>query len=238
MGPEDLLQMSDGSMALAGWRELARQSGVASASFRLFWQAFCWGEFTMYRVILALCALLSLAACSSVASPVADYSVARGSDAFARGSYGSYTLRPSDQLRIQVYDDQSISGDYQIDSSGFISIPLAGRIKAGGLTPGQLEHAIESRLGKVLKKPGVNVQITSYGSLFVHGEVKRAGDFSFKPGLTVMDAIAMAGGYTYRADESQVVVIRAGSNVESVYPMSHRIPVYPGDNIRIPERFF
>jgi polysaccharide export outer membrane protein len=84
----------------------------------------------------------------------------------------------------------------------------------------------------------VNVQIKTYCSLIFHGDVKSAGDFSYKPGLTVMDAIAMAGGYTYRADESQVVVIRAGSNVESVYPMSHRIPVYPGDNVRIPERFF
>jgi polysaccharide export outer membrane protein len=176
-----------------------------------------------------------LAACSTVAAPVADIP---GGEAYAQSSYGAYTLRPSDQLRVQVYDDQSISGDYQIDSSGFISVPLAGRIKAGGLTPGQLERAIASRLNGVLKKPGVNVQITTYGSLYVHGEVKRAGDFPFRPGLTVMDAIALAGGYTYRADEAEVVVIRAGSTIENVYPMSRRIPVFPGDNIRIPERFF
>jgi protein involved in polysaccharide export with SLBB domain len=191
-----------------------------------------------YRVLFLLALLLPLAACHTVAGPVAEYPAARGSNAYARSSYGAYALRPSDQLRLQVYDDQALNGDYTIDSSGFISIPLAGRIKAGGLTAGQLERAIESRLRDVLKKPGVNVQVTAYGSLFVHGEVKRAGDFAYKPGLTVMDAIALAGGYTYRADEAAVIVIRAGSSEESVYPMSRRIPVYPGDNIRIPERFF
>jgi len=188
----------------------------------------------MYRIILLLVLLASLSACHAV-EPVAAIPA---SETYARASYGGYTLRPSDQLRIQVYDDQSISGDYQIDASGFISVPLAGRIKAGGMTPGQLERAIESKLGSVLKKPGVNVQVTTYGSLFVHGEVKRAGDFAYKPGLTVMDAIALAGGYTYRADESEVIVIRAGSDIERVYPMSARVPVFPGDNIRIPERFF
>jgi protein involved in polysaccharide export with SLBB domain len=189
----------------------------------------------MYRVILLLGLLLSLAACTIAAGPVDPIPAA---DSYARASYGTYTLRPSDQLRIKIYDDQNISGDYQIDSSGFISIPLAGRIKAGGLTPAQLERSIESRLSGVLKKPGVNVQITTYGSLYVHGEVKRAGDFAYRPGTTVMDAIALAGGYTYRANEREVAVIRAGSNMERIYPMSVRIPVFPGDNIRIPERFF
>lgn len=189
----------------------------------------------MYRVLLCLALIFPLAGCMTVAGPVAE-NPARIEP--IRASYGAYTLRPSDQIRLQVYDDQGIGGDYQIDSSGYISVPLAGRIKAGGLTPGQLEKELGKRLSGVLNRPGVNVQVSTYGSLFVHGEVKRAGDFPFKPGLTVKDAVALAGGYTYRADEDEVVLIRAGSAEEQILPMNVRIPVYPGDNIRIPERFF
>jgi polysaccharide export outer membrane protein len=191
----------------------------------------------MYRIVLFLALIWPLAACNTIGAAV-EYTGLRGSGALAQASYGQYRLRPSDQLHIQVYNDQNITGDYQIDSGGFISVPLAGRIKAGGLTPGQLERSIASHLSNVLQKPSVNVQVTTYGSVFVHGEVKRAGDFPFRPGLTVMDAVALAGGYSYRADESAVAIIRAGSNVERVYRMSARIPVFPGDNIRIPERFF
>jgi protein involved in polysaccharide export with SLBB domain len=187
----------------------------------------------MYRVLLVLGGLLLLAGCNTVASPVVE----REYGAAVRSSYGAYRLRPADQIKVQVYDDQNISGDYQIDSGGFVSVPLAGRVKAGGLTPGQLESALESRLRGVLAKPGVNVQVTGYGSLYVHGEVKRSGDFPYRPGLTAMDAIALAGGHTYRANEGVVVIIRAGSAVEHVFPMDQRIPVFPGDNIRVPERF-
>jgi polysaccharide export outer membrane protein len=196
-----------------------------------------WGAAVTYRVIIFLMLLFPLGACNVAHAPV-EYHAIAASGAFARGSYGAYTLRPSDQLKITVYDDERLNGDYLIDSSGFIAVPLAGRIKAGGRTPAQLEKALETRLNSVLKKPGVSVQVTTYGSLYVHGEVRRAGDFAFRPGLTVMDAIALAGGYTYRADEGAVVVVRAGSNVEEVLPTSVRIPVFPGDNIRIPERFF
>jgi polysaccharide export outer membrane protein len=195
-----------------------------------------------YRILYALGSLLLLAGCNTLAAeaPPMAASVSRtASDFSARTSYGAYILRPSDQVRVQVYDDPNITGEYQIDSSGFISIPLAGRVKASGLTPARLEEAIAARLREgMLKKPGVNVQIINYGPIYVHGEVKRAGDFPYKPGLTVMDAVALAGGYTYRADEGQAFVRRAGSNVEQVYPLDRRVPIYPGDNVRIPERFF
>jgi polysaccharide export outer membrane protein len=194
-----------------------------------------------HRVALIFGVLLFLTGCNTVAVAPPDLALAQAqaSEFSSRTSYGSYVLRPSDQLRVQVYDDANITGDYQIDSGGFISIPLAGRIKASGLTAAALERAIAARLADgVLKKPGVTIQVTSYGPFFVHGEVKRGGDFPYKPGLTVMDAIALAGGLTYRADETQAIVIRAGSNIERVYPLSVRVPIYPGDNIRIPERFF
>ena len=78
----------------------------------------------------------------------------------------------------------------------------------------------------------------NYRSIFVHGEVKSGGEFQFKNGLKLRDAVAMAGGYTYRANESKVVIRRAGSNVEETHPLNAPVPVFPGDNIRVPERYF
>ena len=196
------------------------------------------------RVLLALASLLALNACNTVAGPEnpADLSLAQAqaSEFSSRMSYGAYVLHPSDQLHVQVYDDQNITGDYQIDSDGFISIPLAGRIKASGLTPARLERAIVSKLssGGVIKNPNVSVQIKGYGTIYVHGEVKRGGEFAFKPGLTIMDAVALAGGFTYRAEEGEAFVVHAGSNLERGYRLDRSIRIYPGDNVRIPERFF
>jgi polysaccharide export outer membrane protein len=188
-----------------------------------------------------LLGLINLSACKTVAEDPggALQSQAQAYEFSSRTSYGAYSIRPSDQLRIKVYDEENITGDYQVDSSGYISIPLAGRIKASGLTPVQLERAIVARLTNgVLTKPDVSVQVMSYGPVYVHGEVKRAGEFPYRPGLTIMDAVALAGGYTYRADEAAAFVTRAGSNVERGYPLDRSVRIYPGDNIRIPERFF
>lgn len=195
------------------------------------------------RIVLVLAILQGLSGCYTAAdqSTPAELSLAnaRAAEFNARMSYGAYALRPSDQLRIQVYDDQSLNGEYPIDSAGYVSIPLAGRIKASGMTAAQLERAIAARLsGDVLKKPTVNVQVIGYGPVYVHGEVKEAGEFPYRPGLSVADAIAAAGGYSYRADESVVFITRAGFNIERAYKLDHRIPIFPGDNIRIPERFF
>jgi polysaccharide export outer membrane protein len=197
----------------------------------------------LFRTLLVVSALLCLAACQTVGpdSPgELALSRAQASEFSSKISYGAYVLRPTDQLHVQVYDDPNITGDYQVDSTGYISVPLAGRIKASGLTAAQLERSLESKLSKggVLKEPKVNVQIAGYGSIYVHGEVKRGGEFPFKPGLTVMDAVALAGGYTYRADDDEAFITHAGSNYERGYRLDRSIRIYPGDNLRIPERFF
>lgn len=192
--------------------------------------------------LLVLAFPILFAGCNTAAGPephMWQTSDLQASEAYAKASHGPYVLRPTDQIRVQVYNEPNISGDYQIDSSGFVSVPLAGRVKASGVTTAQLEKALASRLNNgLLKDPRVSIQIAGYAPFYIHGEVKRSGEFPFRPGLTVMDAIATAGGYTYRANESQVFVRRAGTDTEHVYPLDSRIAVFPGDNIRIPERFF
>jgi protein involved in polysaccharide export with SLBB domain len=151
----------------------------------------------------------------------------------------SYVLGPSDRVRIRVYGENDISGDYEVDTNGYVSVPLAGRVKAAGLTTRQLERTVAAALSRgLLKDPRVNIEIATYRPFFILGEVKRAGEYPYKSGLTVLDAVASAGGYTYRANESKVVIRRAGSNIEETHPLDAPVPVYPGDNIRIPERYF
>lgn len=188
-------------------------------------------------------ALLALAACLCACNPHVITTSALGSEAArAQATYvppGGYTFRANDRIRVKVYNEPEISGEYQVDANGYISVPLAGRVRAAGTTGGQLERLLRSRLNDgIIKDPKVNVEIVNYSPFYVHGEVKRAGEFPSRPGMTVMDAIASAGGLTYRADEYKVFVRRSGSQVEDVYPMNAPVPIYPGDNIRVPERFF
>jgi protein involved in polysaccharide export with SLBB domain len=151
----------------------------------------------------------------------------------------AYVLGPADRIRIKVYNESDITGEYEVNSAGFVSVPLAGQIRAVGLTTRQLESAIRSRLSEgIVNDPRVNVEIATYAPFYILGEVKSAGEFAYRIGLTVQDAIALAGGYTYRAYERKVYVRRAGSAFEEVYVLDGPIPVSPGDNIRIPERYF
>jgi polysaccharide export outer membrane protein len=152
---------------------------------------------------------------------------------------GSYVLGPNDRIRLKVYGEGDISGEYEVDANGFVSVPLAGHIKAAGLTTRQLEGAITSALSKgIVRDPRVNVEIALYRPFYILGEVKKSGEYPYRLGLTVMDAVATAGGFTYRANEGKVFLRRAGAGVEEVYPLDAPILVFPGDNIRIPERYF
>jgi polysaccharide export outer membrane protein len=152
---------------------------------------------------------------------------------------GPYVLGINDSVRVRVYNESEISGEYVIDSTGFVSIPLAGRIRAAGLTLDALQRAIMSSLNNgMIHDPHVTVEVSVYTPFYIQGEVKRSGEFAYRPGLTVMDAVAQAGGFTYRANDGKAFIRRKGSPLEEVWPLDLPVPVWPGDNIRIPERWF
>ena len=151
----------------------------------------------------------------------------------------SYVLGPNDRIRLKVYGEPDITGEYEISNSGQVSIPLAGHIKAAGATTRQLEKSIASALAKgIVRDPRVNVEIAQYRPYYILGEVKKSGEYPYRHGLTVLDAVASAGGFTYRANENKVFLRRAGAGAEETFPLDAPVPVYPGDNIRIPERYF
>ena len=151
----------------------------------------------------------------------------------------NYVLGPNDRVRLKVYGEPDIAGEYEIDSTGQVSIPLAGHIRAAGLTTRELERSISSSLSKgIVRDPRVNVEVALYRPYYILGEVKKSGEYPYRLGLTVMDAIASAGGFTYRANENKVYLRRAGTTAEEVYALDTPIQIFPGDNIRIPERYF
>jgi polysaccharide biosynthesis/export protein len=192
-------------------------------------------SFLFILVVLATCGM----APQFAASETAQSKVVPSAPPAADSSADNYVLGPNDRVRLKVYGEPDIAGEYEIDSGGQISVPLAGHVRAAGLTTKQLERAIASALSKgIVRDPRVNVEIALYRPYYILGEVKKSGEYPYRLGLTVMDAVASAGGFTYRANEHKVFLRRAGAGAEEVYPLDSPILVFPGDNIRIPERFF
>jgi polysaccharide export outer membrane protein len=176
---------------------------------------------------------------SGVIAIVSSNAFAQAQPLSPAAAAGSYVLGPNDRIRLKVYGEADITGEYEIDSNGQVSIPLAGHIKAADLTTKQLERSITSALAKgIVRDPRVNVEVALYRPYYILGEVKKGGEYPYRLGLTVMDAVASAGGFTYRANEGKVYLRRAGTGAEEIYALDAPILVYPGDNIRVPERYF
>jgi protein involved in polysaccharide export with SLBB domain len=148
-------------------------------------------------------------------------------------------LAPGDKLRVTVFGEDRLSGEYQIDNGGSLSLPLTGTIRGAGLTKSELEQAITAQLkSQYLRNPKITVDVISYRPFYVLGEVQKPGEYQFRSGLNVLSAIAIAGGTTYRGNSSKVLIQRSGSNEEKEYPQSPTVLVMPGDVLRVPERFF
>lgn len=151
----------------------------------------------------------------------------------------SPTLQPGEKIRVTVFGEDRLSGEYEIDPAGFVSLPLAGTVKAAGLSKQELERSLSKKFsGEYLRDPKVTVDVTSFRPFYILGEVTKPGEFTFKSGLNVMSAIAIAGGTTYRASRSIVLIQHIGEAGFREYPLLPTIPVLPGDLIRIPERYF
>jgi len=160
-----------------------------------------------------------------------------GPAATAQG--GEIKLEAGDKLRVTVYGEDKLSGDYQVNTAGYVALPLAGSIKVAGMTGPETERALEQRFkGPYLRAPRVTVEVLTFRPFYVLGEVQKPGEYPFRTGLNVLSAIAIAGGGTYRANTSKVMIQRSGSTELREYPQSPSVPVMPGDLIRVPERYF
>ena len=149
------------------------------------------------------------------------------------------TLQPGDKIRVVVFGEDKLSGEYELDQAGQISVPLAGTIKVQGMTQGQLEHALAKQFqSEYLRNPKVTVTVATLAPYYMMGEVKTPGQFTYRSGLNVLTAMAIAGGPTYRANRSTVQIQRRGDTNMREYPISASVPILPGDVVKVPERYF
>ncbi|MEP0069076.1 polysaccharide biosynthesis/export family protein [Pyruvatibacter sp.] len=150
-----------------------------------------------------------------------------------------YKLGTGDRVRVIVFNEEDLSGEFEVDSTGSLALPLIGNISARGLTLREFETSVADALRDgYLKDPRVNVEVLNFRPFYIIGEVENGGEYDFVPEMTVLNAVALAGGYTYRADDRRVFVTKAGTNTEVEHRMESAIKVLPGDIIRVPERFF
>ena len=152
----------------------------------------------------------------------------------------AYHLGPGDTVRLMTYGEDSLSGEFRVSATGTIAMPLLGNIRAAGLTPAQLGEAVAADLkrAKLLENPSVAAEVTAYRPIFVLGEVNKPGEYPYQPGMTVVTAAAVAGGFTYRAVEGHVSVVRTvdGKAVEGT--ATRQTFLQPGDVVTVYERWF
>jgi polysaccharide export outer membrane protein len=149
-----------------------------------------------------------------------------------------YRLDNGDQLRITVFGQDAMTGEYIVDGGGFISMPLLSQVQARGRTAQELEQQISERLVSegFLVSPSVNVQILTYRPFFILGEVAAPGQFTYIENMTVLTAVAMAGGFTHRASTSSFTITRKIGNKVIEARAQRNTLVQPGDVITVHER--
>ena len=181
-------------------------------------------------IIPALLACMAISACSGYRPAPA---------AFHEMLDQPYRLGAGDRIRVTVYEQDGLTNTYSVDQSGYLAFPLVGSIPARGHTAKQVEAKLAAKLRDgYLRDPDVSVEVDRYRPVFVMGEVGAAGQYSYVPGLTVQKAVAMAGGYSPRANQTSVDITRDISGKVITGRVSTSDPLLPGDTVYVRERLF
>ncbi|MBZ0164237.1 MAG: polysaccharide export protein [Notoacmeibacter sp.] len=181
--------------------------------------------------------LFALCVTAALAAGCASYQPAP--PAFHEALYQPYRLGAGDRVRVTVFEQDGLTNTYAVDQSGYIAFPLVGAVAARGLTVQQLEGAIAQQLrGGFIRNPDVSVEVDRYRPVFVMGEVGSAGQYAYVPGLTVQKAVAMAGGFTARANQRNVDITRSINGKVMTGRVVLSDPLLPGDTVYIRERLF
>jgi len=150
-----------------------------------------------------------------------------------------YRLSSGDRLRVIVFGHDDLSGEVEVNSNGEISLPLIDEVSAAGRSLAELESAIVGALKPdYLKNPRVSIEMVDYRPFYIIGEVTAPGSYSYVNGMTVVNAVAVAGGFTYRARKGRIMIKRESETDTIEITAEMDTPVQPGDVIEVPERFF
>ena len=150
----------------------------------------------------------------------------------------SYRVNSGDRLRVTVFRHVDLSGEFVLDGGGFFALPLLGAINGAGRTPRELESDIETAFedGGYLVNPQVGIEVLTYRPFYILGEVNQPGSYPYVSGMTAINAIAIAGGFTYRAKRSSMTISRSDNGPRRRIDATGEI--LPGDILTIHERFF
>lgn len=152
---------------------------------------------------------------------------------------GPYRLGAGDRLRLQVFGQNELSQEYLISDSGMINLPLIGSVEAEGQSLQALEEEIARQLRNgILVDPNVTAEIVAYRPFFILGETKAPGQYPYVPRMTVLTAVSMSGGFTFRADQDQVSITRYVDGQMAEFRADPLAYVAPGDVINVYERYF
>ncbi|MGO4353942.1 polysaccharide biosynthesis/export family protein [Rhizobium sp. RAF36] len=180
---------------------------------------------------------LSLAAMTAALSGCNTYKPAP--KAFQQATIQPYTLDSGDRLRITVFDQPSMTNSYTVDQAGYVAFPLVGQVPARGRTLQQLSGQLAAKLKQgYLRDPDVTIDVDRYRSIYVMGEVGQPGQYAYVPGLTVQNAIAVAGGFSSRANQASVDVTRKINGQVITGRVNISSAIIAGDTIYVRERLF
>jgi len=182
--------------------------------------------------MLAMFACLSTAAASAAPAAVTPA-------ASTAGGKDDYRLDAGDKLKLTVFGEPALTGEYVVGSNGRMALPLIGEVGAKGATTTEVETMIETKLRDgYLRDPRVSLEVMTHRPFYILGEVNKPGEYPYTADLTVVRAVATANGFTYRANKKQVFIRHAGEAAEKAYPAESSQPLAPGDTVRVAERFF
>lgn len=160
------------------------------------------------------------------------------------------TLGPGDVVEIKVYREPDLTGIYRVSETGAVDFPLIGEITLLAQRPKDVEESIRARLADgFIVDPKVSVFLKERNSKKVHvlGQVNKPGSFNYEPGMTVIQAVTNAGGFTKLASRNNVQLTRVISGKEERFQVAvgdigqgtaRNIQLQPGDIIFVPEAIF
>ena len=185
---------------------------------------------TIWKFLGVIAGLVLLAGCAGYRPPA---------NANHASLVAPYRLDSGDQLRVIVFGQNDLTNTYTVDQSGAIAMPLIGAVPARNRTTAEVEAAIATKLrAGYLRQPDVSVEVDRYRPFFAMGEVNAAGQYSYVAGMSVQSAVAIAGGFTPRADQSSIRVTRSADGQVRTVLLRLTDPVKPGDTLYVRERLF
>ena len=197
---------------------------------------------SQFLLVLALPFLMASASCAAGQAQSGAPATAASSTAPGGAAPGDeYTLSSGDKVHVIVFGEETLTGDYVITSGGNLSFPLVGNLRASDKTVEQLQSALTAALNDgFVNNPRVSIQVVSFRPFYILGEVNRPGEYPVSTGLTLQQAVASAGGYTYRANTRRAYLKRANESSERLLDLRSSTPiiVHAGDTIRVAERHF